>query len=96
MTGITSEWAVSTIEDSLETPRDPSSVRAWRESSKHGQEEKNQNVIKAQFAREKSHSEHRSSNISTSGENVAHAQPRAAQEEDEIQNSNFEHESSKR
>ena len=34
-----------------------------------------------------SHFEHRSSNISDSGENVAHAQPSVSQEEEEIQNS---------
>ena len=52
-------------------------------------------MIKVWLAREKSHFEHRSSNISNPGENVAHAQPSVAQEEDEIHNSNFEHESSK-
>ena len=40
MTGIMSEWVMSMIEDNLETLRVPSSVRAWIESSKHGQEEK--------------------------------------------------------
>ena len=40
VTGITSEWAMSTIEDNLATLRVPSSVQAWIESSKHGQEEK--------------------------------------------------------
>ena len=35
--------------------------------------------------------EHRSSNISHPGENVAHAQPIVSQKEDEIQNSNFEY-----
>ena len=40
MAGIMSEWAMSTIEDNLATPRVPSSVQAWIESSKHGQEEK--------------------------------------------------------
>ena len=40
MTGITSEWVMSTIEDNLATPRVLSSFRAWIESSKHGQEEK--------------------------------------------------------
>ena len=40
MTGITSEWVMSKIEDNLETPRVTSSVRAWIESSKHRQEEK--------------------------------------------------------
>ena len=32
-TGIMNEWAMSTIEDNSETPRVPSSVRAWIESS---------------------------------------------------------------
>ena len=40
MTGIMSEWARSTIEDNLATPRVPSSDRSWIEFSKHGQEEK--------------------------------------------------------
>ena len=40
MTGIMCDWVMSMIEDNLETPRDPSLVRSWRESSKHGQEEK--------------------------------------------------------
>ena len=39
-TGITREWAMSMIEDNLATPRVPSSVPAWIESSKHGKEEK--------------------------------------------------------
>ena len=47
------------------------------------------------MAQEKSCFEHRSSHIYNPGENVAHAQPSVAQEEDEIQNSNFEHKSSK-
>ena len=34
-TGITIEWAMSTIEDNLATPSVPSSVHAWIESSKH-------------------------------------------------------------
>ena len=52
-------------------------------------------MIKVELAREKSHFEHRISNTSNPGENVACAQPSVAQEEDETQNSNFEHESSK-
>ena len=36
MTGIMSDWAMSMIEDNLATPRELSSVLAWRESSKHG------------------------------------------------------------
>ena len=39
--------------------------------------------------------EHRSSNISHPGENVACAQQSVSHEEDEIQNSNFEYWSSK-
>ena len=54
MTGITSEWVMSTIEHNLETPRVPSSVQAWLESSRHVQEEKSQNMINVQLAHEKS------------------------------------------
>ena len=39
-TGITSKWAMSTIEDNVATLRILSSVRAWIESLKHAQEEK--------------------------------------------------------
>ena len=85
---------MSTIEDNLATPRVPSSVRAWIESSRHGEEEKN--TINVQLAREKSVIEHRSSNISHPGENVARAQPSVSHEEDEIQNSNFDYGWSKR
>ena len=42
------------------------------------------------LAGEKSTIEHRSSNISRPGENVASAQPRVSHEKEEIQNSNFE------
>ena len=91
MTGIMSEWVMSTIEDHLATLRVTSSVRVWIESSNHGHEEKSQNMINVQLAREKSKIEHRSSNISHPGENVAHAQPSVSHEEDEIQNSNFEY-----
>ena len=52
-------------------------------------------MVNVELAREKSHFEHRSGNISNLGENVACAQPSVSQEEDEIQNPNFEHESSK-
>ena len=52
-------------------------------------------MIKVQLACEKSKIEHRSSNISHPGENVAHAQPNVSHEEEEIQNLNFEYESSK-
>ena len=85
MTGITNEWEMSMIEDNLATSRLLSSVRAWIESSKHGQEEKSQNMINAQLARKKSTIEHRSSNISRPCENAAHAQPSVSHKEDEIQ-----------
>ena len=45
MTGIMSEWAMSTIEDDLATLRVPRSVRALIEASKHGKEEKSRNMI---------------------------------------------------
>ena len=35
-TQVTNEWTMSMIEKNSATPRVPSSVRAWRESSKHG------------------------------------------------------------
>ena len=47
-------------------------------------------MINVQLACEKSTIEHRSSNISYPGENVACAEPSVSHEEDEIQNSNFE------
>ena len=74
-TGIMSDWAMSMIEDNVSTLRDQSLVQAWREASKHGQEEKSQNMINVQLAHKKSHLEHRSGNISNLGESVAHAQP---------------------
>ena len=96
MTAIMSEWVMSTIEDSLETPRVQSLVRAWIECSKYGQEEKSQNTIIVQLVHEKSKIEHRSSNISHPGENVACAQPSVSHEEEEMQDLNFEYELSKR
>ena len=90
-TGITSEWAMSTIEDKLATPRVLSAVQALIESSKHGQVERSQNMINVQLAREKSKIEHRSSNISHPCENVAHAQPSVSHKEDQIQNWNYEY-----
>ena len=83
MTGITSEWVMSMIEDNLETPRVPSSVQEWIESSKHGQEEKSRKMINVELAHEKSTIEHRGSNISHPGENVACAQPSVSHEEDD-------------
>ena len=62
---------MSMIEDNMVTPRDPRSVQVWIESSKHGQEEKSTHMINVQLAWEKSHFEHRSSNNSNLGENVA-------------------------
>ena len=95
-TGIMNEWVMSTIEDNLATPRIRSSVRVWIESSKHGEDEKSQNTINMHLACEKSTIEHRSSNISCPGGNVAHAQPSVSHKKDEIENSNFEYGSSKR
>ena len=63
-TQVMKEWVMSTIEDNSATPRFPSSVRAWMESSKHGEDEKSRNMINVHLAHEKSKIEHRSSNIS--------------------------------
>ena len=52
-------------------------------------------MITVQLACKKSKIEHRSSNISHPGENVACAQPSVSHKEEETQNSNFEYESSK-
>ena len=52
-------------------------------------------MINVQLACEKSKIEHRSSNISHPGENVACAQPSVSHKEEEIRNSNFEYELSK-
>ena len=90
------EWVMSTIEDNSATPRVTSSVRAWMEYSKHGEDEKSRNMINVHLAREKSTIEHRRSNIPCLVENVARAQPSVSHEEDEIQISNFEHVPSKR
>ena len=79
------------IEDTSATQRVTSSVRAWMESSSHGEDEKSRNMINVHLAHEKSTIEHRSSNVPCPAENVAHAQPSASQEEDEIQNLNFEY-----
>ena len=95
-TQVTNEWAMSTIEDTSATPRDPSSVRAWMESSRYGEYEKSRNMINVPLAREKSTLEHRSNNVPCTVENVVHAKPSVSHEEDEIQNSNFEHVPSKR
>ena len=44
-TQVTNEWAMSTIEDNSETPRDPSSVRVWMDSSKYAEYENSCNMI---------------------------------------------------
>ena len=95
-TQVMNEWAMSTIEDNSATPRYPRSVRAWMESSKYGEYEKSQNMINIPLARKKSTLEHRSNNLPCTVENVACAQPSVSHEEDEIQNSNFEHVPNKR
>ena len=96
MTQVTNKWAMSMNEDNLATPRETSSVLAWMESSKYGEYEESRNMINVPLAREKSTLEHRSNNIPHTVENVARAQPSVSHEEDEIQNSNFEHVPSKR
>ena len=96
MTQVMNEWAMSTIEDNSATPRDLSSVRAWMESSKYGEYEKSRNMINVPLAREKSTLKDGCNNAPHTGENVARAQPNVSHEEDEIQNSNFEHVPSKR
>ena len=53
-------------------------------------------MINVPLDREKSTLEHRSNNVPLTIENVARAQPSVSHEEDEIQNSNFEHVRSKR
>ena len=53
MTGIMSEWEMSTIEDNLTTPRALSSVQKWIEFLKHGEDEKSRNMINVQLARKK-------------------------------------------
>ena len=44
------EWALSMMENNLATLRDMRLVRAWKESSKYGQEEESRNVINVQLA----------------------------------------------
>ena len=95
-TQVMNEWAMSTIENNSATPRDLSSVRAWMESSKYGEYEKSRNMINVPLAREKSTLKDGCNNAQRTGENVARAQPNLSHEEDEIQNSNFEHVPSKR
>ena len=95
-TQVTNEWAMSMIENNSATPRDLSSVRAWMESSKYGEYEKSRNMINVMLAREKSTLKDGCNNAQRTGKNVARALPNLSHEEDEIQNSNFEHVSSKR
>ena len=96
MTQVTNEWAMSTIEDKSASPRDLSSVRSWMESSEYREYETSRNMINVPLAREKSMLKDRCNDAPHTGENVAHAQPNVSHKEDEIQNSNFEHVSSKR
>ena len=84
------------IEDKSATPRVRSSVRAWMESSKYGEDEKSRNMINVPLAREKSMLEHRSNNVPHTVKNVVHAQPSVSHKEDEIRNSNSEYVPSKR
>ena len=84
-----SVWAMSMIQDNLATLRVLSLVQSWIESSKHREEEKSQNMTNVQLAHEKSKIEHRSSNISHPGGNVACAQPTVSHKEEEIPNLNF-------
>ena len=87
---------MSTIEDNSATARVPISVLAWMESSNHREDEKGRNMINIHLVHEKSMIEHRSNNVPCPVENVVHAQPSVSHEEDEIQNSSFEHVPSKR
>ena len=48
-------------------------------------------MINVPLACEKSTLEHRSNNVPCTVENVARAQPSVCHEEDEVQNSNFQH-----
>ena len=89
-TQVMNEWAMNMIEDNSATPRVPSSVRAWMESSKYGEYERSRNLINAPLAREKSTLEHRSNNVPHTVENFSRAQPSVSHEEDKIRNSNFE------
>ena len=95
-TQVMNEWAMSTIENNSATPRDLSSVRAWMESSKYGEYEKSRNMINVPLPHEKSTLKDGCNDAQRTGENVARAQPNLSHEEDEIQNSNFEHVPSKR
>ena len=52
-TQVMNERAMSTIEDNSSNPLDPSSVRAWMESSTYAEYEKSRNMINVPLAREK-------------------------------------------
>ena len=54
-TQVMNEWSMSAIEDISATPRVPSSVRAWMESSKYGEYVKSRNMINIPLPREKLH-----------------------------------------
>ena len=95
-TQVMNEWAMSMIENNSATPRVLSSVRSRMESSKYGEYEKSRNMINVPLAREKSTLKDGCNDAQRTGENVARAQPNLSHEEDEIQNSNFEHVPSKR
>ena len=66
------------------------------EPSKYREYEKSRNMINIPLASEKSTLKYGCNNAPCTGENVAHAQPNVSHQEDEIQNSNFEHVPSKR
>ena len=53
MTQVLNEWVMSTIEDNSATPRVPSSVQAWMESSQYGEDDKSRNMINIPLAHEK-------------------------------------------
>ena len=88
-TQVMNEWAMSTIENNSKNPRVLSSVRAWMESSHHGEDVNSRNVINIPLAREISTLEHRSNNVPHTAKNVVRAQPSVSHEEDEIQNFEF-------
>ena len=52
-TQVMNEWAMSTIEDNSSTPREPSSVRLWMESSAFGEYKKSRNMINVPLDLEK-------------------------------------------
>ena len=74
-TKVMNEWAMSTIEYNSSTPRVPSSVRAWMESSKHDDNGKSRNMITVHLSREISTIEHRSNNFRQSHKKTPHLSP---------------------